>query len=299
MGNFIVKVEGKIGTIIFNKPEVGNAFDTEMFIELRELLEGFNKDSNVKVVVLTGAGKLFNSGGDIKTFKKLIDEKVYLTDELVGAAAKASYTIRHLSKPVIAMVNGAAAGAEASLALACDFRVMDVNSKMVMAFISMGTSGDSGGFYYLNRMVGVAKATELMMLGEVLSAEECYRLSLCNRLAEEGALEEETYKLARTLAKKPSLALKRQKELINDYFFKDLVEYMEDEKEKNDSLWKDKGPLRSSNGIFRKEKTRIYRRIKIFKGNPKGLSFFTSSAKMVSEILSSINNNSTWFLQFH
>ena len=225
----LYQVEHNIATLTLNRPEVGNAFAKESYAEVREALERASEDPAVRVVVITGAGKHFSAGGDIHRFKHLITTGVYLQRENVMAAGRMAARIKTCNKPVIAMVNGAAAGAGCSLALACDFRVLTPKSKLVMSFVKMGLSGDTGGMYYLERLVGVARATELMMTGAPVSGTRALELGLANRLAGEGSLAEETYALARELACAPTFALARQKQLIMETFYADLKEYAEHE----------------------------------------------------------------------
>ncbi|MDL2302305.1 enoyl-CoA hydratase/isomerase family protein [Lachnospiraceae bacterium OttesenSCG-928-D06] len=227
----LYEVKDKIATITLNRPETGNAFAKESYVEVRAALEKASKDEGVQVVVLTGAGKHFSAGGDIKRFKRLIESGEFLQKENVAAAGRMARAVKECDKPVIAMINGAAAGAGCALALACDFRVLEAKSKMVMSFIKMGLSGDTGGLYYLERLVGVAKATELMMLGDVLNGEQALKLSLATMVAEEGTLAETTYDLAKRLAKAPTFAIARQKRLLYETFYADIETYAEKEAE--------------------------------------------------------------------
>lgn len=225
----IYGVKDQIGTVTLNRPESGNAFAKESYLEVREALKSASADGDIRAVVITGAGKHFSAGGDINRFKGLIQSGEYIQKENVAAAGRMAAAVRECSKPVIAMINGAAAGAGCSLALACDFRVVTPKSKMVMAFVKMGLSGDTGGLYYLQRLVGIAKATQLMMIGDPVTGEEALRLGLATVLAEEGKLEEETYALARRLANSATFAIARQKKLIYETFYADLATYSEKE----------------------------------------------------------------------
>jgi 2-(1,2-epoxy-1,2-dihydrophenyl)acetyl-CoA isomerase len=180
---------------------------------------------------LTGAGKHFSTGGDINRFKSLIETKVGILPENVKAAGAMAMAVRRCPKPVVAMVNGAAAGAGCSLALACDFRIVTEKSKFVMAFINLGLSGDTGGMYYLQKLLGTGKAIEMLMLGAPVGGSEAVRIGLANRLAAEEQLVSETYAFAKQLANKPGIALGHQKELLNEFFYGDLEAYTEKEAE--------------------------------------------------------------------
>ena len=223
------EVKDSIATLTLNRPEVGNAFAQESYIEVRNALDAASEDPQVRVVVITGAGKHFSAGGDIRRFQRLIASGVFLQRENIMAAGRMAARIKTCNKPVIAMVNGAAAGAGCSLALACDFRVVTPKSKLVMSFIKMGLSGDTGGMYYLERLVGVARATELMMTGTAVDGTRAVELGLATRLAQEGCLAEETNRLARELAAAPTFALARQKQLIMETFYQDLAKYADRE----------------------------------------------------------------------
>ena len=218
-----------IATITLNRPEAGNAFILESYGEVRDAFNAAGADDEVRAVVLTGAGKHFSAGGDIGRFKRLIEAGEYLQKENIAAAGRMAASVRECPKPVVAMVNGAAAGAGCSLALACDFRVMTPKSKLVMSFIKMGLSGDTGGMYYLQKLVGVAKTTELMMTGDAVPGEEALRLGLATVLAGEDGLKEETYALAERLAASPTYAIACQKQLIHEAFYADLAAYSEKE----------------------------------------------------------------------
>ena len=215
-----------IATITLNRPETGNAFAKEAYGEVRAAFETLSGDSSVRAVVLTGAGKHFSTGGDIKRFKNLIASGEFIQAENVIAAGRMSAAVKKCSKPVVAMINGVAAGAGCALALACDFRIVTPKSKLVMAFVKMGLSGDTGGLYYLQRLAGAAVAAEMMMTGMPVSGERAVVLGLATRLVpEEDRLAEETYAFARELAELPSFAIARQKQLTYETFFRDLEEY--------------------------------------------------------------------------
>jgi 2-(1,2-epoxy-1,2-dihydrophenyl)acetyl-CoA isomerase len=221
----LLSVENKVATITLNRPEVSNAFAQDSYTEIKQAIEECSANEVVGAIVLTGAGKNFSAGGDIQRFKQLIETKQYLQAIGVENAGKMGFAARSCPKPTIAMVNGAAAGAGCSLALACDFRIVTGSSKLAMSFINVGLSGDTGGLYYLQKIVGLAKASEMMMLGSPVGGEEAVRIGLATTLAEEGKLEEVTYKLAQKLANKPLFAIKRQKELMMEFFYGDLAAY--------------------------------------------------------------------------
>lgn len=221
--SIIVKVEDRVGTIMFNRPKVGNAIDTGTVQETIECIERMGQDDNIGCIVTTGVGRFYSAGGDIVGFKEKLDSgenatsyESVITVGLFGRAPKLC------PKPVIAMVNGAAAGAGASFALGCDFRFMTPKSQIKMAFIGLGFPGDTGGAYFLERLVGAGKALEMMMLGEPMYGEEAARLNVARLVQEEEKLEEETYKFAKRLANGPLMGYKFQKKLFMEVFYNDI-----------------------------------------------------------------------------
>jgi len=227
--NISYENSGGVATITLNRPQAGNAFAKEMYGEVADAFEAASADPEVRVVVVTGAGRHFSAGGDINRFKMLIETGEYLQAENVAAAGKMAATAKLCKKPVIAMVNGAAAGAGCSLALACDFRIVTPKSKLVMSFVKMGLSGDTGGLYYLQKLVGTGKACELMMTGKQVSGEEAVQTGLATKLVEDGCLHEETYRFAKELAEMPTFAIGMQKQLLVETFYSDIAPYTERE----------------------------------------------------------------------
>lgn len=224
-----LEIENKIGTITINCPEKANAINPSVYAEIKDAVCGCAINDQVHVLVLTGAGKHFSAGGDIREFKELIESEEYIEEKSIQLAGSTAETIRRCPKPVIASINGTAAGAGASLALACDFRVMEPKSKLTMAFINMGLPGDTGGLYYLYKLVGPARTQDLAMTGRFVKGEEAFAMGLADRLTPEGALREETAKLAEKLASLPLLALRRQKEMLLQFFYKDISDFTEAE----------------------------------------------------------------------
>lgn len=227
----IYSEQDTIATITLNRPDVSNAFSFDAYLEIKQAIEEAGEDKHVRVIIITGKGKNFSAGGDITRFKKLIESKEFLGPEGVLRTGAMTRSIKDCPKPVIAMINGVAAGAGAVLALACDFRVMDKKSKLAMSFINMGFSGDSGGLFFLQRLIGTAKTMELMTLKSFLRAEEAHSLGLVTQLAEEGQLLQESLALADILIKKPTQAIARQKKLLREFFYSDLEIFNQRESE--------------------------------------------------------------------
>lgn len=226
----LIKLEDRVATITINRPEMMNAFAPDTYNEIGHACTELGQRSDVGAIVITGAGKHFSAGGDIKRFKQLIDSGEYLNARNVEAVGRAMVTgIQNCPRPVIAMINGVATGAGLSCALACDFRVVDPRSKLIMGFVNMGLSGDNGGIYNLIRLIGPERAKLMMMTGDPVRGPEAVQMGLATLLAEEGQLAETTYDLARKLAGKSSFAHSRQKALINKYFYGALDDYFTEE----------------------------------------------------------------------
>jgi 2-(1,2-epoxy-1,2-dihydrophenyl)acetyl-CoA isomerase len=211
--NVLYKTEGAVATITLNRPTVMNSLNWDLLYEAAAVLEQADKDESVRAVVLTGAGKAFCAGGDLSTLKSLRDAvDRYNFISMGGLLAE---KLRSLNKPIIAMVNGVAAGAGFNLALASDIIIASSKARFAQSFALVGLVPDAGGHYLLPRIVGLAKAKELMFTGDMINAEEALRLGLINQVANEDELTEKTYALAAKLAAGPPLALKLIKKALH------------------------------------------------------------------------------------
>ena len=179
--DILCEVLDHIATVTLNRPRALNTFTEEMLEGGRRIFESLAEDEAVRCVVLTGAGKHFSAGGDLGRFKEAIENKVFLTPRFVGLASALAKAILVCPKPVIGMINGAAAGGGCGLALACDLRVVTERTSFVMAFINVGLGGDTGSLYNLVRLVGLGRAKEMIMLGEPVGGREAVAMGLANR----------------------------------------------------------------------------------------------------------------------
>ena len=169
----------------------------------------------MRVVVLTGAGRAFCAGGDVNFMAELVergDSEEFA--RLLGAARRVILAIRHMTKPVIASINGPAAGAGFNLALACDLRIASSDATFAQSFVKIGFHPDWGGTYFLPRVVGIAKACELIFTGDAIDANEALRLGIVNSVVAPEALMNETYKLAKKIAAGPPVAIQLAKRSI-------------------------------------------------------------------------------------
>ncbi|HET6891945.1 MAG TPA: enoyl-CoA hydratase family protein [Pyrinomonadaceae bacterium] len=206
-----------VATITLNRPERLNALTFEVYRELTDTFAALRHEKEVRVVVITGSGRAFCSGGDVhdiigelfsRDMQGLLDFN-RMTCELV-------HKIRTLHKPVIASLNGTTAGAGACIALASDIRIANEDARIAFLFVKVGLSGaDMGAAYLLPRTVGLAKATELLYTGDFISAAEAERIGLYNRVVPAAQLTEVTREFAERLARGPAFALAKTKELLN------------------------------------------------------------------------------------
>jgi len=206
-----------VATITLNRPDRLNALTFEVYRELTDTFAALRNEPAVRTVVVTGAGRAFCSGGDVhdiigELFKRDMEgllEFTRMTCELVA-------NIRALHKPVIASLNGTTAGAGACIALASDIRIASEEAKIAFLFVKVGLSGaDMGAAYLLPRVVGLAKATELLYTGDFISAAEAERIGLYNRVVPASKLAATTQELAERLARGPAFALAKTKELLD------------------------------------------------------------------------------------
>ena len=220
-----------VGTITINRPDVLNAFNDDFSGEFIAALKQAAKDPDVRVVVITGAGRAFSSGQDLGDL-----ERKYVPGHVpaLGADLKKRYDpwvkiIRTMDKPVIAAVNGVAAGAGCSLALACDIRIASEHAKFIEVFINVRLVPDSASTWTLPRLVGLGRAMELCMTGRPVKADEALAIGLVNQVVPASELDAATAAMAGRLASLPGKALSLTKRLLNDSFERSLTEQLEAE----------------------------------------------------------------------
>lgn len=221
--HLLVQQEDGVLTITMNRPEVLNAVNDPMLDGLGELMEEAARDESVRCVVLTGAGRAFGSGADLRGFASLHSSgepiKVSVHLQKYHRVVRA---VRTMPKPVIAAVRGVAAGASCNLALACDLRIVSEDARFIEAFARIGLIPDAGGGFFLPRLVGFSKALELAMLADEVSGPEAERLGLANKCVPLAVFEETVQSFARRLAKGPTRAYGLMKELMNAAVVSDL-----------------------------------------------------------------------------
>lgn len=212
MSTVLFTITGSIATITLNRPEKLNAFTREMALSLQDHLRSCTTNNAVRAVVITGAGKAFSAGQDLaevtdpqgEGMEKILSEQLNPIIML----------IRNMDKPVLAVVNGVAAGAGANIALCCDLVLASDSAKFIQAFSLIGLIPDSGGTYFLPRLVGYQRAAGLMMLGEQVSGQQAAAMGMIYRSFEAEKLQEEAEKIIQTIAAMPTRALALTKKAL-------------------------------------------------------------------------------------
>jgi 2-(1,2-epoxy-1,2-dihydrophenyl)acetyl-CoA isomerase len=225
MKSITTQIENKIAILTLNRPEVFNSFNREMALLLQNELDACEKNPKVRAIVITGNGKAFCAGQDLKEvtspelnpgFKKILEEHY---NPIISR-------IRNIEKPIIGAINGVAAGAGANIALACDVVVASENASFIQAFSKIGLVPDSAGTFFLPRLIGFQKASALMMLGDKVSAVEAEKLGMVYKVVAPENFMEEVNNIASILANMPTKALGLTKRLLNNSMQNSLEEQL-------------------------------------------------------------------------
>ena len=223
--SILLKIENHVAFITLNRPEVFNSFNREMALALQDTLDACATDAAVRAIVITGSGKAFCAGQDLKEvtdpaqnpgFRKILEEHYNPIIE----------RIRTIDKPIVAAVNGVAAGAGANIAIGCDIVVAADNAFFIQAFSKIGLIPDSAGTFFLPRLIGFQKASALMMLGDKVTAQEAYNIGMIYKFYPTAFFVEEVEKLALTLSQMPTHALALTKRLLNRSMINNLQEQL-------------------------------------------------------------------------
>lgn len=224
--DLILELKDSILTITLNRPDSHNAFTSQMIIDLCSNLKTANFDNEVKVIILTGAGKSFCAGGDVKA---MIDksgmfagESSELMQNYQAGIQQIPLTIESLQKPIIAKVNGAAIGAGCDLAAMCDIRIGSKFSKFGETFSKLNLVPGDGGTYFLPRVIGYAKAMEMYLTGRIYSAEEAFSMGLLNQIVDVEQLTDVTQSMAKEISSNGYPAITMIKKAMKLNFLKDL-----------------------------------------------------------------------------
>ncbi len=215
-----IEITNNVATLTLNRPEVFNSFNKEMAFALQNALDECNSNPEVRAVVLTGVGKAFCAGQDLA-------EATSSDGPALESIVRNHYNpiilkIRSLSKPVIAAVNGVAAGAGANIALACDITFAKESASFIQAFSKIGLIPDSGGTYFLPRIIGAQKAAALMFTGDKISAKEAEQMNMIYKAVSDESFDQTVTEFAQNIAKMPTKGLALTKEALNVSFQNDL-----------------------------------------------------------------------------
>jgi 2-(1,2-epoxy-1,2-dihydrophenyl)acetyl-CoA isomerase len=220
MDHIIFEKSDNIGKITLNKPEKFNSFHREMALAMQESLKQCKEDPEIRVILITGEGKAFSAGQDIQ---EITGEEVPGFDTILGEHYNPIVKlIRSIEKPIVAAVNGVAAGAGANIALACDFVIARHSASFIQAFSKIGLVPDSGGTFYLPRLIGLSRATALVMLGDRIDAQTAENMGLIYKSCPDDQFQATVDELLQKLSKLPTKALGLTKRALNHSLDNDL-----------------------------------------------------------------------------
>ena len=228
MSSIISETDGSVLKIKLNRPDKFNSFNREMALQLQQGLDNAAADKNIRAVYITGEGKAFCAGQDLT---EAIDPSGPNIEKIVSEHYNPIIKkIRNMEKPVVCAVNGVAAGAGANIAIACDIVVAASSATFIQAFSKIGLIPDSGGTFFLPRLVGLQKASALMMLGEKISAVDALQMGMIYKIFDDDKLQTEAIIIAKTLANMPTKGIGLTKRLLNESLFNSLEKQLENEK---------------------------------------------------------------------
>jgi len=223
-------VENSILTITLNRPDKLNAMTPTLLRELKEAFEQAGKDHQIRVVIVTGAGRGFCAGADLAAASELMMQGGFSYEDNLNATYNPLIlTMQSLQKPIIAAVNGVAAGAGMSLTLACDIRIAVESASFLQAFVKIGLVPDSGSTWMLPRLIGLTKALELMLTGQKVTAQEALALGMVNQVVPDSELNQTVQKMAEAFASAPTKTIGLIKQAVNFASTSTLEEAMKNE----------------------------------------------------------------------
>jgi 2-(1,2-epoxy-1,2-dihydrophenyl)acetyl-CoA isomerase len=227
MSVVLFEIREQVGCVTLNRPEKLNSFNREMALAMQQALDECANNPEIRCVYVTGAGKAFSAGQDLGevTGDDPVSFKVILSEHYNPIISK----IRALQKPVVCAVNGVAAGAGANVALSADITVAKKSASFIQAFSKIGLIPDSGGTFFLPRLIGMQKATALMMLGDKVNAEEAAQMGMIYKCMEEVDFEEKSFEIALKLSKMPTTGLALTKQALNKSLINTLTDQLNEE----------------------------------------------------------------------
>jgi len=227
MSSILFEKQNHIAKISLNRPDSFNSFNREMALRFLEVLNDCEKDDNIRVIYLTGIGKAFSAGQDLK---EILNPSIPLEKIVEEHYNPIVLKLYNMPKPIVAAVNGVAAGAGANLALTCDIVVAHEKASFLQAFSKIGLIPDSGGTYFLQRLVGYQKALAITLLGDKVSAEDAEKMGMIYKVFNDEEFLESSWKIAEKLAALPPIGLKHTKTLYQQGLTNNLEDQLEQEK---------------------------------------------------------------------
>ncbi len=255
----ILEKKDKIGTITFNRPDILNAFNATSFNEFIQALHELDNDESIMVVIITGAGRAFSGGLDLEEAKKGPSEFDLQVVPMQGTLAWIAHIMRAMKKPIVAAVNGAAVGAGFTIALACDIRIASEQAKFGAAFLRVGLIPELGSTYNLPRLIGIAKACELVFTAKIIDANEAKAIGLVNEVVPAANLATATNKLAMEIAEMPPVALQLARKALYQGLDSDLDAQIQLEQLSQSTCFKTEDHVEGMKAVLEKRKP-------IFKG---------------------------------
>jgi len=207
----LLEKKAGIGTLTLNRPEVRNAFNQEMIDELRDVLRIVDKDQEIRVLIVTGAGKAFQAGADIAELRVMTPMKILRWNEGI---VRINATLEKLRQPVIAAINGAAMGGGLELAISCTLRVVAESAKMAIPEVKLGIIPGTGGTQRLPRLIGKGRAAEYLLTGDIIEAQDAYTMGLVNKVASDGKVLEAAEELAGKIMANAPIAVEMAKDAL-------------------------------------------------------------------------------------
>jgi|SRR5579871_96025 len=227
MSSVLLETKNQVAVITLNRPEKFNAFNREMILLLQKTLDECASDKNIRCIYITGNGKAFSAGQDLS--EVALEDASVFTEMLSEYYNPLIARIRNIKKPILCAVNGVAAGAGANIALCCDVVVAASCSSFIQAFSKIGLIPDSGGTFFLPRLIGFQKASAIMMLGDKISAIEAERMGMIYKVFSDESFAEESMKIAITLSEMPTKGLAYTKQVLNQSAKNSLEEQLQAE----------------------------------------------------------------------
>ena len=218
--------KGKIALVKLNRPDALNALNPRLAQDFGRVVDQIRADKDIRAVILTGKGRAFCSGGDLAAFRGAADPGQFLHD-LAATMHQTILKVRGMNAPWIAAINGPCFGVGLSLACCCDMRIASANAKFSVGFTGVGLAPDSSLLFYLPKLVGFSKATEMTLLNTVLTAEDAFSVALVNKVVAPEKLGEESLELAKKLSDMPTLALGMDKEMLDTSFYQTLTQHLD------------------------------------------------------------------------